>query len=144
MLDKVYKSISVLIFGLLCCSYASYAQYDKAPIQIFPNGEHLGIIHAAFTDLVYFKNTYYCVFRVGEKHVGDNGKIYLMSSKNKSVWKIRKVFQVDGVDLRDPKFLLDKVNNILNLHIGGSVFKEKKGIEFNAFKTSTKNGRHLG
>ena len=65
--------------------------WDKAP-------------HNAFTDLIHFKNQWYCTFREGEDHVCDDGKIRVISSTDGKEWSSVTLLKYDGGDLRDPKF----------------------------------------
>jgi hypothetical protein len=81
--------------------------------------------HNAFTDLIRFKDRWYCTFREGEKHVGDNGKIRVISSIDGEKWESVALFAREGVDLRDPK-LSTTPDNRLMLHIGASVYVDGK------------------
>src|SRR5690348_15672670 len=63
--------------------------------------------YSAFTDLTRYHDTWYCIFREAENHVGSNGFIRIMSSKDSKIWKSETVLRIDNSDLRDPKFLID-------------------------------------
>jgi hypothetical protein len=77
--------------------------------------------HNAFTDLILYSDRWYCTFREGEKHVGDNGKIRVISSTNGEKWESAALFERKGVDLRDPKLCITPDNKLM-LHIGASVY----------------------
>jgi hypothetical protein len=81
--------------------------------------------HNAFTDLIRFNDRWYCTFREGEKHVGDNGKIRVISSIDGEKWESAALFEREGVDLRDPKLCITPDNRLM-LHIGASVYVDGK------------------
>jgi hypothetical protein len=81
--------------------------------------------HNAFTDLIHYRDRWYCTFREGEKHVGDNGKIRVISSNDGEKWTSAALFECEGVDLRDPKLCITPDNKLM-LHIGASVYVDGK------------------
>src|SRR5690606_19458539 len=81
--------------------------------------------YSAFTDLIYFKNHFYCSFRVGSSHVGgEDGKIRILRSKDGSNWETFAYLQKEGIDLRDPKLSITPKGRIMVI-IGGSVYDGK-------------------
>gem|GEM_PF-1429780 len=68
----------------------------------------------AFTDLIHYRNKWMIIFREGTAHAGGiNGRVKLVSSTDGRVWTVEKIYAYNGMDLRDPKFLLDSTNNEL-------------------------------
>lgn len=63
-----------------------------------------GLPYNAFTDLIRFKGYWYCTFREGESHIAGTGKIRIIRSADGKLWKSAALFEMDGCDLRDPKF----------------------------------------
>ncbi len=59
--------------------------------------------HNAFTDLIRYKNEWFCCFREGRGHAGDAGRIRIISSTDTREWKSVAVFERENVDYRDPK-----------------------------------------
>lgn len=60
--------------------------------------------HNAFTDLVYFRDRWYCTFREGTGHVpGANGSIRVIISEDGQNWSSLALLSEPRVDLRDPK-----------------------------------------
>lgn len=59
--------------------------------------------HNAMTDLVRFRNFWICVFREGEDHISPDGRIRMLVSDDGSEWSSAAVFEMPGLDLRDPK-----------------------------------------
>ena len=64
--------------------------WDKAP-------------HNAFTDLVRFKDEWFCVFREGKGHVSPDGALRVIASKDGKVWRSTALLTSDDSDLRDAK-----------------------------------------
>ena len=64
--------------------------WDKAP-------------HNAFTDLVRFKDEWFCVFREGKGHVSPDGALRVIASKNGKDWRSTALLTSDNSDLRDAK-----------------------------------------
>ena len=79
--------------------------------------------HNAFTDLVRFRDMWYCTFREGEKHAGGvDGKIRVIRSGDGVGWESAGLIVEEGVDLRDPK-LSEMADGRLMLIAGGSVYE---------------------
>jgi len=59
----------------------------------------------AFTDLVRFKDRWFCVFREGAGHVSHDGKLRVITSANGDTWASAALLAAPGElpDLRDPK-----------------------------------------
>ena len=64
--------------------------WDKAP-------------HNAFTDLVRFKDEWFCVFREGKNHVSPDGALRVIASKDGKEWRSTALLTSDDSDLRDAK-----------------------------------------
>src|SRR5437879_5124436 len=80
--------------------------------------------HNAFTDLIRWRDTWYCTFREADGHVGGDGKIRLLSSANGQSWDSVALIAEEGIDLRDPKLSLTPADQLMIL-AGGSVYKGK-------------------
>jgi hypothetical protein len=59
--------------------------------------------HNAFTDLVRFKDRWYCTFREGKTHVSPGGAIRVITSADGEKWESAARIESSGPDLRDPK-----------------------------------------
>src|SRR5258705_3305641 len=69
--------------------------------------------HSAFTDLVYFKDKWLCVFREGQAHVSADGAVCVLESADAQKWqRAAKPTRADG-DLRDPKISSKSDNPLL-------------------------------
>jgi hypothetical protein len=80
--------------------------------------------HNAFTDLIRFNDRWWCTFRESQAHVGGNGKIRLLVSKNGEDWQSSALLAEEGVDLRDPKLSITPDHRLM-LNLGGSVYADK-------------------
>jgi hypothetical protein len=59
--------------------------------------------HNAFTDLIRFKDQWFCTFREGEGHAKGAGAVRILTSNDGSTWHSAAVLTEKDVDLRDPK-----------------------------------------
>ncbi len=64
--------------------------WDKAP-------------HNAFTDLIRFKDHWYCVFREGKGHVSPDGALRVVTSMDGDKWESAALITSSNSDLRDAK-----------------------------------------
>ena len=116
--------------------------YEKAPSPELISTRMIwnNAPHNAFTDLIRYRESWYCTFREGEKHVGSNGKIRVISSNDGEKWESVAFFEREGIDLRDPKLSVTPDNKLM-LHIGASVYVDNKLTGFKpsvAFMDETK------
>jgi hypothetical protein len=59
--------------------------------------------HNAFTDLVRFRDRWYCVFREGQAHVSPDGALRVIRSEDGQQWESVARLTSDTADLRDAK-----------------------------------------
>jgi hypothetical protein len=59
--------------------------------------------HNAFTDLVRFRDQWFCVFREGKNHVSPNGALRVITSKDGEKWESAALITSPNSDLRDAK-----------------------------------------
>ncbi|MCB1096556.1 MAG: metallophosphoesterase [Verrucomicrobiae bacterium] len=57
--------------------------------------------HNAFTDLVQWRDQFYCAFREGQGHAGDLGKLRVLRSRDGGEWESVSLVELDDYDLRD-------------------------------------------
>jgi hypothetical protein len=57
--------------------------------------------HNAFTDLVRWRDEFYCAFREGQGHAGDRGQLRVIRSADGATWHSTAAIQMDPYDLRD-------------------------------------------
>jgi hypothetical protein len=59
--------------------------------------------HNAMTDLIRYKNRWFCVFREGMDHISTDGSIRVIVSDDGITWTSASRLSLPGADLRDPK-----------------------------------------
>lgn len=59
--------------------------------------------HNAFTDLCFFNNQFYIVFREASAHVSNDGTVIVLSSPDGEHWALAAELSQADIDLRDPK-----------------------------------------
>jgi hypothetical protein len=62
--------------------------------------------HNALTDLIRFRDLWYCVFREGTNHVSPDGRIRILVSPDGLTWSPRALLSLPDADLRDPKITI--------------------------------------
>lgn len=62
--------------------------------------------HNAFTDLVFFRRAFWCVFREGSAHVSPDGSFRILRSEDSENWQSVAKFSNPSADLRDAKFVI--------------------------------------
>jgi len=80
--------------------------------------------HNAFTDLVRWKDRWYCTFREADAHVGGDGKLRVLASADGKKWESAALLAEAGIDLRDPKFSVTPDGRLM-IVAGGSVYEGK-------------------
>ena len=79
-------------------------------------------LHNAFTDLIRFRDRWFCTFREGELHAaGQDGRIRVITSSDGESWESAALLATEGVDLRDPKLSRTPDGRLL-LVAGGSIY----------------------
>jgi hypothetical protein len=83
--------------------------------------------HNAFTDLARWRDAWWCVFREGDGHVGGDGKIRVLTSREGAAWESAALVGEEGIDLRDPKLSVTADKRLM-LTMGGSVYRGGKKL----------------
>lgn len=80
--------------------------------------------HNAFTDLIRWHDHWFCTFREGEGHVGGDGRIRVLVSKDGTSWESAALISEAGIDLRDPKLSITPDDRLM-IVAGGSQYEGK-------------------
>ena len=101
--------------------------------------------HNAFTDLVRFKDRWYCTFREGGGHVSPDGAIRVLTSDSGYWWESTARIEMAGFDLRDPKISVMPNPPRLML-LGGATVREgnKPATESQSFVALSDDGKKWG
>ncbi|MBL8239304.1 MAG: exo-alpha-sialidase [Bryobacterales bacterium] len=84
--------------------------------------------HAAFGDLIRWKDRWYAVCREGKGHAPrkgstDDGKLRVLSSANGVTWQSEALLEEAGVDLRDPHLSITPKQQLM-IVAGGSYYPD--------------------
>ncbi len=82
--------------------------------------------HNAFTDLVYWNESFYCAFREGEKHVGDLGQLRIIVSADGEQWRSAALLSMDKYDLRDAALSITPDNRLMVLGGAQQMYNGKR------------------
>ncbi|CUS47685.1 MAG: BNR repeat-like domain [Idiomarinaceae bacterium HL-53] len=96
--------------------------------------------HNAFTDLVWFRDAWWCAFREGENHVSPDGRVRLLRSKNGDSWRTVKVFEMEHADLRDPSLVVNPQNELVLLS-AAKVNRSEHGYSHQVYAWVSRRGR---
>ena len=69
--------------------------------------------HNAFTDLIRYKNRWFCVFREGKEHVSPDGALRIITSTDGNQWKSAALITSSEMDLRDAKITVTPDNRLM-------------------------------
>lgn len=78
--------------------------------------------HNAFTDLIRWRDKWYCTFREADAHVGGDGKLRVLESGDGAKWESVALVAEAGIDLRDPKLSITPDDRLM-IVAGGSVYQ---------------------
>lgn len=111
-----------IILGFGCATKKNLSNADQIEYQrIWSEAPH-----SAFTDLVRYKDNFYCAFREAPGHVsGPKGTARVIKSADGKNWKSVANFKMEGLDLRDPKLSISPDNRIMVL-IDVETYKDGK------------------
>ena len=113
-------AIQLLIFVLIVAFAAPVVRASEPEIvsirKIWDRGEH-----NAFTDLVRFRDRWWCTFREAKDHGGSIGKVRVIESGNGDDWQASALLEEHEIDLRDPKLSVMPDGRLL-LIMGGIVY----------------------
>lgn len=69
--------------------------------------------HNAFTDLVFFRQAFWCVFREGSAHVSPDGSFRILRSEDTENWQSVALLSHPSADLRDAKLVITPDGRLL-------------------------------
>lgn len=96
--------------------------------------------HNAFTDLVRYRNTWFCTFREDTGHASAAGKIRVIESRDGKSWKSAALIEESGIDLRDPKFAVAPDGRLMVV-LGGSIMENKQYVNRRPRVSFSRDGR---
>lgn len=114
---------SFVVVGLLLSGWLSVEAAEPQIVsvkKIWDAGRH-----NAFTDLIRFRDKWYCTFREADAHVGGDGQLRVLESADGETWQSVALLAEKGIDLRDPKLSITADSRLM-IVAGGSVYEGKK------------------
>ena len=80
--------------------------------------------HNAFTDLIRFRDRWWCVFREAQAHDAPGGILRVLKSETGGSWESAATVRERGIDLRDPKLSVTPDGRLMLL-MGGCVYDDE-------------------
>lgn len=138
---KVFGLVAGLIAGVtLSCPAWPQRDASAAPVVLRVTRIWDAGGHNAFTDLIRWKNAWWCVFREADGHVKGDGKIRLITSPDGEAWQSAVLIAETGIDLRDPKLSLTPDSRLM-IVAGGSVYRDGELVGRQPRVSFSENGR---
>ena len=110
------KYIQFIVLSALIAACSPQSKLPKAGDQIVVEKIWDKAPHQAFTDLIRFKDAWYCTFREAPGHKsGPVGEARVLRSTDGKNWASVAFFQMKGLDLRDPKLSIAPGNRLMVL-----------------------------
>jgi len=69
--------------------------------------------HNAFTNLIRYKDAWYCVFREGQGHVSEDGALRVITSTDGDTWTSAALITSETADLRDAQICVTPDNKLM-------------------------------
>ena len=92
--------------------------------------------HSAFTDLVRFKDAFYCAWREASSHVSADGKLRVVRSTDGTNWTPVALMTRAGADLRDAKLEVTPDQRLSNL-VATFVTQESSRFKYTHLKSGS-------
>ena len=121
-MKPIGRVLTVLLAVFLCSPVASDASEPKlvSAKKIWDAGNH-----NAFTDLIRFRDRWWCTFREADAHGESIGKSRIIVSDDGESWKSAALLKEKDVDLRDPKLSITPDGRLMMI-MGGCVYDGKE------------------
>jgi len=95
--------------------------------------------HNAFTDLVWHRQRWWCVFREGQGHVSPDGALRVITSADGAVWESAALLKSSGEDLRDAKLSITPDGQFM---LGGAgARRQNKQDAYQSYVWFSRDGR---
>jgi hypothetical protein len=135
------RLVLLLLFVILSLTAAPVGQAQTPKLKllsvkkIWDQGEH-----NAFTDLIRFRNRWFCIFREGKGHADGEGKLRVLTSQDGETWEPAALLDLPGRDLRDAKLSVAPGNRLM-LVCGAADAANRNGGEFLSFVSFSADGK---
>ncbi|MBJ2126449.1 exo-alpha-sialidase [Flavobacterium sp. IB48] len=127
---KLLNFLLVLTF-CFSCTAQDEDDTDKIITQRITFNEGL---NNAFTDLIFFENQWFLSYRESDRHgLGKDGVVKILNSTDGVKWDLIKEFSIEGLDLRNASFTINK--NKLMAYVHASKYVNKNLVAFTDYKS---------
>jgi hypothetical protein len=130
-MKKIFFFLIIVIF--FSCGESQIIDIQAAVVNDIVISEN----HLGFPDLIRYNDMWYVIYRESDGHVGTYGIVKVLKSKDFNKWEEIFTCELEGWDLRDPKFSWDKSRNKLYLHFHAAFLQDNRAsrkdlyIEYN-------------
>jgi len=107
------KTIVLLLAVWPLTSTATAATPTSQPVLVESRRIWDEAPHNAFTDLIRFKDQWYCVFREGQGHIAADGALRILTSEDGNLWQSAALISSPDSDLRDAKISITPDNRLM-------------------------------
>jgi hypothetical protein len=137
------RTFPLLFLALLAAGAAANAQTPKLKLvsvqKIWDRGEH-----NAFTDLIRFRDQWFCIFREGKGHAEGEGKLRVLTSPDGARWESAALIELPGRDLRDAKLSIAPGNRLMLVCGAADPVNRGPHSDFYSFVGFSNDGRAWG
>ena len=120
------KRIPAVVISIACTLGVTGVSAPHAPAELVEVRKIWDAApHNAFTDLVRFRDQWFCVFREGKAHVSSDGALRVIKSTDGKTWTSAALLASTNADLRDAKITVTP-NGLLMLSGAGALHPPTK------------------
>jgi hypothetical protein len=94
--------------------------------------------HSAFTDLIRWRDRWYCAFREGDTHAGTHGNLRIITSTDGATWESAATLEDAVYDLRDANLSVMPDGRLMA--VGGAQLAEGNGRKTGTFASYSADG----
>lgn len=140
---SVFASV---LCSIILCSLEVSSNIDTNNVPLDLNLHSIRVIwdkgaHNAFTDLIFFQEHFYCVFREAETHRSMDGVIRVIKSADMENWESVAVIDMENADLRDPKLAINNEDKLLLIAYARYIERQNNVIR-ESFSWLSDDGEH--
>jgi len=137
------RTLPLLFSVLLAAAAAANAQTPKLKlVSVQKIWDRAG--HNAFTDLIRFRDQWFCIFREGKGHAEGEGKLRVLTSPDGARWESAALIELPGRDLRDAKLSIAPGNRLMLVCGAADPVNRGPRSDFYSFVSFSNDGKAWG
>ena len=98
--------------------------------------------HNALTDLIRFRDRWFCAFREGQTHHSRDGSLRILCSADGNEWRSTALISLSAADLRDPKLTVTPDGRLMLL--AGAAYHEQAPARYQSLVWFSADGADWG